>query len=84
VCGKLLNTDHDGAHKLTRMEASHVPIYDGVPRCAVCNDAVGVYEPALVIECGTARRTSLAREPMLPARAKLMHRSCAPEIAAER
>jgi hypothetical protein len=64
------------------MEASHVSIHDNVPRCAICSDAIGVYEPALVIECGTTRRTSLAREPGLPARSKLIHPSCATDGAA--
>ena len=84
VCGKLLNTDHDGAHKLTRMEASHVPSYDAVPRCTVCNDAIGVYEPALVIERGSVRRTSLAREPALSGRSKLIHGGCAADAATDR
>ncbi len=51
-----------------------------VPRCPLCQDAIGVYEPALVIEDGLARTTSLAREPLLPtSRTTLMHRSCAAE-----
>lgn len=64
------------------MQANHVPIYDNVPRCAICSDAIGVYEPALVIERGTTRRTSLAREPMLAARSQLIHPSCASDGAA--
>jgi hypothetical protein len=44
----------------------------------LCNDPIGVYEPALAIEDGQSRKTSLAREPLLgSARATLMHRSCA-------
>lgn len=34
-------------------------------QCAVCNDVIGVYEPLFVIQAGSARRTSLAREPQL-------------------
>ena len=66
--------------KLTRMEASPVSAPDPVLRCALCNDAIGVYEPALVIENGRTRRTSLAREPLLPAaRTTLIHGRCASE-----
>ena len=63
-----------------RMEASAVSALDSTPRCALCNDAIGVYEPALVIENGRPRRTSLAREPLLGTpRTTLMHLRCASE-----
>ena len=66
--------------KLSPMEASPVSALGIAPRCALCNDAIGVYEPALVIENGRTRRTSLAREPLLPAaRTTLIHGRCASE-----
>jgi hypothetical protein len=82
VCGKLLSSSHLAPPKLAQMEASQVATHNSVPRCAVCNDAIGVYEPALVIECGSSRATSLAREPALLGGSKLIHRNCAPEAAA--
>jgi hypothetical protein len=33
--------------------------------CPLCGDVIGVYEPLLVIGQGAARRSSLAREPLL-------------------
>jgi len=33
--------------------------------CPVCGDVIGVYEPLIALEGGSARRTSLALEPML-------------------
>lgn len=82
MCGKLLNTGRDWVLNLAAMEASTANIYGSVPRCAICNEAIGVYEPAFVIECGKTRRTSLAREPMLSGHSTLVHRNCAPEVPA--
>jgi hypothetical protein len=60
------------------MEASLVSGCEPAPRCAICDDLIGVYEPALVIEDGLVRRTSLAREPLLRAgRKMIIHGSCA-------
>jgi hypothetical protein len=36
-----------------------------VPRCACCDDVIGVYEPVVVVEDGGARKTSYAAEPEL-------------------
>jgi len=33
--------------------------------CPLCGDVIGVYEPLLVVGGGAARRSSLAREPLL-------------------
>jgi hypothetical protein len=47
------------------------------PRCTSCGDAIGTYEPVVVVENGSTRITSLAREPELASSgAKLMHASC--------
>ena len=81
LCGKLLTTGRQARPNLTPMEANSVAVCDQVPRCAVCNDAIGVYEPALVIERGSVRRTSLAREPALSGGSKLIHHGCAPDVA---
>ena len=53
---------------------------DGLLRCLACGDALGVYEPLVAISRGSARITSLAREPDVPsATDALVHRSCAIE-----
>ena len=47
--------------------------------CPVCNEAIGVYEPVIVIGEGLARTTSLAREPLLRRSGDtVVHRACAP------
>ena len=71
-----------GGINLIRMEAIPASVCDPAPRCAVCNDTIGVYEPALVVDDGLPRRTSLAREPLLRnGQAILMHADCAQEAA---
>lgn len=50
------------------------------PTCSACGDALGVYEPLVAIDRGSARITSLAREPEAESVASaLVHRSCAVE-----
>jgi hypothetical protein len=45
--------------------------------CPVCGDAIGVYEPVLVIDGGWARTSSLLREPLLGSGADVViHRAC--------
>jgi hypothetical protein len=57
---------------------------EGVLRCSACGDAIGTYEPVLVIEHGDARASSLAREPELASMpGKIVHRSCAEAGLAE-
>lgn len=49
----------------------------GAVLCPVCGDAIGVYEPMIVITGGGARRTSRAREPSLTQDdGILVHASC--------
>ena len=43
--------------------------------CDRCGHAVGVYEP-VVVEAGSARATSRARESGLPLSARYLHRDC--------
>ena len=53
---------------------------EGLLRCPACGDALGVYEPLVAISRGSARITSLAREPDVPSGTDaLVHRSCAVE-----
>ena len=53
---------------------------DGLLRCSACGDALGVYEPLVAIRRGSARVSSLAREPDLQSGADaLVHHSCAVE-----
>jgi hypothetical protein len=37
-----------------------------VPRCAVCDDVIGVYEPAIAVLGGVPREISRAAEPRFP------------------
>jgi hypothetical protein len=49
------------------------------PRCRVCNEPLGVYEPVVVRAGSTTRETSMSAEPELQsAGAELFHRSCYP------
>ncbi|MGH2856603.1 MAG: hypothetical protein ACRDMJ_03875 [Solirubrobacteraceae bacterium] len=41
------------------------PPLDGPPRCGRCQQVIGVYEPAVTIAGGRARRTSRAADPEL-------------------
>jgi hypothetical protein len=53
-------------------------------RCSACGDAIGTYEPVVVLEPGGARGTSLAREPELGQNGeRIVHRSCAEDGRAE-
>lgn len=53
-------------------------------RCCACGDALGVYEPLVVISRGAGRITSLAREPDAASDADaLVHHSCAVEGRAQ-
>jgi hypothetical protein len=45
--------------------------------CPLCGDVIGVYEPVLVVGEGTARTSSLAREPHLASGEDVViHRTC--------
>jgi hypothetical protein len=49
-------------------------------RCPACGDALGVYEPLVAISRGSARITSLAREPDVQSGTDaVVHRTCALE-----
>ena len=46
-------------------------------RCLLCGDAIGVFEPLLVVGPRSGRTTSLAREPLLGSGDEIiMHRAC--------
>lgn len=49
--------------------------------CPVCGEPFGVYEPLLVIGPGSARRFSLAREPLPGGGETVVHKVCAPASA---
>jgi hypothetical protein len=36
-----------------------------LPRCALCSDVIGLYEPLVVVDAGGTRQSSLAAEPHL-------------------
>jgi hypothetical protein len=52
-----------------------------LPACTFCGEPVGVHERVIVIEHEGERETSLAREPEIVDRPRLLlvHSSCAPE-----
>jgi hypothetical protein len=60
------------------MEASaNHPSSGGVPRCGVCNDVIGVYEPLVRVLEDSVRHTSRAAEPLHPyAGERLYHLAC--------
>lgn len=50
------------------------------PTCLYCGAAIALHEPVIVIEHDGERETSLAREPEIHERARLLlvHASCSP------
>lgn len=47
------------------------------PRCAACDDVIGVYEPLVHVAGGYARSTSRAAEPDVPcSEDECYHESC--------
>jgi hypothetical protein len=53
-------------------------------RCSGCGDAIGTYEPVVVIGPAGARGTSLAREPEVGGNGeRILHRTCAEAGRAE-
>jgi hypothetical protein len=60
------------------MEASaHHLSSSGVPRCGVCDDVIGVYEPMVCVHEGSVRHTSRAAEPLVPdSGERWYHRQC--------
>ena len=63
-------TDDRATSIITAMERAQV--------CPVCGEPFGVYEPLLVIGSGSARRISLAREPLPAGGETVVHGVCAP------
>ena len=47
-----------------------------VPRCGACNDVIGVYEPLMHLNSGSARRSSLAAEPEICSSGVSYHLDC--------
>jgi hypothetical protein len=53
--------------------------------CAVCDDAIGIYEPLVVLNGSDLRRTSLAAEPLAADGADAaVHRDCASALPVSR
>jgi hypothetical protein len=50
-------------------------------RCAVCEDAIGFYEPVVILDDSELRQTSLLNEPMLDTKQLAMHQHCAQSSA---
>jgi hypothetical protein len=50
--------------------------------CSTCGEAIGVYEPLVVLEAGAERTTSRLAEPALPQATPRWHLDCRPESAA--
>ena len=46
------------------------------PRCPVCNDIVGVYEPLVHLSGGLATRSSRAAQPEICASGECFHLAC--------
>jgi len=54
-----------------------VGVRDHRLRCSVCENAIGFYDPIVVLENSELRPTSLLNEPMLAAEQAVMHHHCA-------
>jgi hypothetical protein len=53
------------------------------PRCPVCDDIIGVYEPLMHVRGGLATRTSRAAEPEICTRGQCFHLACYEGLADE-
>ncbi len=52
-----------------------------IPRCAICNDAIGIYEPLVVLSEFRVSRTALAVEPSAADDADgVFHGDCVPTL----
>ncbi|MGO9489019.1 MAG: hypothetical protein ACLQBB_08360 [Solirubrobacteraceae bacterium] len=56
---------------------------DDPPRCRVCGDPIGMYEPLVVLAEGETRETSRLEEPGGRPAGDLYHRSCFLEAGAQ-
>jgi hypothetical protein len=55
-----------------------LPTVERLPRCPVCSEVIGIYEPVIVITSRDHRRTSLALEPGLATSEEtVVHHECA-------
>ncbi len=56
-----------------------------VPKCAICDEAIGVYEPVVVLNDLHFTKTSLAVEPLAADGADaVFHRTCVPTLRVSR
>ncbi len=46
------------------------------PRCPVCDDIIGVYEPLMHLGCNVATRSSRAAEPEICSSGQCYHLAC--------
>jgi hypothetical protein len=53
------------------------------PRCVVCEDVIGVYEPLVHIGGGAATRTSRAARPEICSNGRCYHLDCYAQVADE-
>lgn len=54
-----------------------------LPRCGVCEDVIGVYEPLVHVEHELARRTSRAAEPGVTSSGQSFHLDCYERLVGE-
>jgi hypothetical protein len=54
-----------------------------LPRCGVCEDVIGVYEPLVHVEHELARRTSRAVEPGVTSSGQSFHLDCYERLVGE-
>ena len=53
------------------------------PRCPICNDVIGVYEPLMHLGAGFATRTSRGAEPEICSDGACYHLECYQRVADE-
>jgi hypothetical protein len=65
-------------------ESQGEPPGEQLPRCTLCDDVIGVYEPLVHIDRELARRTSRAAEPGVTSSAgKSFHLDCYERLVGE-
>jgi hypothetical protein len=57
--------------------------YDELPRCPVCDDVIGVYEPLMHVGGGFATRSSRGEEPEICSNGQCFHLACYKRVVGE-
>jgi hypothetical protein len=70
-------TDASGGQNMSARERAAGRGHRKRLRCARCGDAIGIYEPLIVVAADGTRQASCAAEPdLMRARGEVFHRAC--------